>query len=109
MRIAPELSGVDDATFAAIIADAYGQMNPTLWGRKLDIGAKYLVAHLVSMTTAGGAPDAAGTFGQVQSESVGGVSRTYQTTASGTGLEATSYGDEYKRLLRQVAFAPQVV
>lgn len=101
LLIAPELSEVDDARFAAAIADALLQMNTEALGARADLVLKYLVAHLVSLGEQGGSE------GTVTSETVGGVSRTYSAAATGGGETGTSYGDEYKRLLR--LFSPRVV
>jgi hypothetical protein len=95
LLIAPELTGVSDAQWAVFIADAYAQMNEGFWGTRLNLGAKYLVAHAATMG------DRAGASGSIQSEKVGEVSIAYHASVaqSVANLDATSYGQEYKRLL----------
>lgn len=103
--IAPELTSISDGTWTALIADAYSEMNAAAWGTEArrNRAAKYLVAHLATMTLAEGDS----TNGAIQSESVGQVSVTYATGSGGSSagsLEATSYGQEYLRLLRLRGF-----
>lgn len=98
VAIAPELASVVTATQNKILAFVDLQFNTTLWGDKLDMGKTYLAAHLGTLSRRAGAG------GPVVSESVGQVSRSYAASiASGAAmLESTSYGLEYKRLLRQL-------
>ena len=54
--IAPELSSVPSPSQTVFIADAYAQMNAGIWGGYLDRGAKYLAAHLATMSNRRGRP-----------------------------------------------------
>lgn len=97
VNIAPELVDVAEATQDAILDDVALQLNDDIWGARINIGAKYLAAHLASITNRGGA------VGQVTEEKVGEVSRSYavdSASGGGSGLDDTSYGQEFQRLLR---------
>jgi hypothetical protein len=96
--IAPELSTVPEDTFAALIDDAAAQMNEGVWGARYELGMKYLVAHLATLTVTKGAPP-------LQSVTVGPVSRSYamSVSESASALRSTSYGLEYLRLVQIVA------
>ncbi len=96
--IAPELSDVSLASQTAILADVALQVGPNRWGSeaRADIGRKYLAAHLGSMTLGGGS-DAF-----VTSESADGVSRSYSVGSVSGSLDSSSYGLEYRRLLRSL-------
>lgn len=98
LLIAPELSAVPDGTWTQLIADAYLQLSPTFWDLRLDLAAKYLVAHLATLTQRGGSP-------LVSSQTVGPVSVTYAVGSSlgASSLESTPYGQEYRRLRMAVA------
>lgn len=109
LAIAPELGTIapEDGRWAAFIADAYSELGAAVWGTRLDRGAKYLVAHWMTVSTgnAGGALK-----GAVLSESVGGISRTYaQPTATRGTYASTSYGAEFLRLQRLVAGGVRLV
>lgn len=97
---APELASVpeDDARWALFIADAELELAPSVWGRRLELGARLLVAHRMTLSL----QSATGRAGVV-SEAAAGVSRTYATPRGGTGdVESTPYGLEYRRLARLV-------
>lgn len=100
-NIASELGGtvVTDATWTALIGFAYLQMNIDVWGTWLDMGATYLVAHLVTLGKRRGAG------GPVQTEMVGQVSRSYFTMLTAGVLGSTSYGQEFFRLRNSLADA----
>lgn len=98
--IAPELATLPVGSQTAILAQVALQMNPDVWGSKLDMGAAWLAAH---MATVG--PRRKGVGGPVQSESAGNVSRSYAAIATTSSLAATSYGQEYERLVMQLPLA----
>lgn len=93
LLVAPELSSISDLQWDFFIAYAYAQMSPNAWGDLLDFGARYLAAHLATVTSR------RGNAGGVASESVGSVSRSF-AAPSGSDLNSTSYGSEYQRLAR---------
>ena len=81
----------------------------TTWGSEArrDRAAKYLVAHLATIRSWEGT-----STGDLQSETVGAVSRTYSSggsAGSASSLEATTYGAEYRRLLRQTCIRMAVL
>lgn len=90
--IAPELAPViPTGSQAVFIADAYAQMNPGVWGGYLDIGAKYLTAHLATMSTK------RGQAGPSKEKHVDKIGQTNDTVPG--ALNSTEYGMEYLRLL----------
>ncbi len=50
LQIAPELGEIsaEDARWARFIADAEAMLSPTIWGSRLEMGARYYVAHLMT-------------------------------------------------------------
>ena len=99
LLIAPELSGVSDATWTALIDDAYLQLNADVWGARLSLAAKYLVAHLATLSSRRGSP-------LVSSQTVGPVSVSYAVgtpTDGSSEYDSTPYGREFRRLMRAVA------
>jgi hypothetical protein len=74
--IAPELVQVDDAILSKFLADAAVTVcNATAWGAKLDLGQKYLAAHLCAVSRGAG---------------------------NDGDLDSTRFGKEYQRLLRSL-------
>lgn len=106
LLIAPELSGMSVDQWADVIADVYTEIVVENWPSeaKANRAAKYLAAHLATMNTR-----RAGAGGPVQSRTVGSVSTTYAAVAGAIDLTATSYGQEFKRLLRLSFGGPLVV
>lgn len=94
VAVAPELSAVPSTAQAAILGQVDEQLAPAIWGTRLAAGQTYLAAHL---GTVRGAPN-------YQQEQVGDHTRY----ASGD-LDSTSYGREYKRLLRMLGRSVAVV
>ena len=103
----PEFSAIPYARVNLFLADAMLQINAGAWGAKADLGTYYLAAHLLAIDNATGTTG--GTFGAVTSESVGQVSRSYNSGGmSGSAAEfgATKYGVNYYRLWRMVPVTP---
>lgn len=102
VAIAPELGALKvDGTPVigppsqdALLAIAIAQCNAASWATLLNAGIIYLAAHLGTLArTRGG--------GMVTQESVGQLQRAYATPQGIKGsLGLTSYGAEYKRLLK---------
>jgi hypothetical protein len=89
--VAPELSSVPSGSQTVFIADAYAQMNTAIWGAYLDRGAKYLAAHLATMS------NRRGQAGPASEKHVGKIG---QSNAVNKGpLASTSYGEEYLRII----------
>jgi hypothetical protein len=91
---AAAFTAMDPAAQAALLGYATAQCNPGAWGALLNNGIVYLAAHLAKLGLLRGA-------GQVTEESVGQLSRSYATMQGLKGsLGMTSYGAEYRRLLK---------
>lgn len=91
--LAPELETLSTAAQTRILAQVNTELSESAWGDRVDYGRIYLAAHLGTLQTRG----ASG--GQVVSESVGSVSRTYSVNTLSTTYGATAYGTEFERLL----------
>lgn len=95
---AAELSTFPVAAQNDILAWVNTHLNVTLFGgedaAKTKLARVYLAAHTATMDKRGGAA------GPVVSSSAGGLSRSFASPPSGSDLEATSYGSQYKMLLR---------
>jgi hypothetical protein len=99
VAVAPELSATPEESQTALLGYATAQVEPTVWGDLTNNGIVYLAAHLATLARLRGG-------GMVTSERVGALARTYQTSKAGDGaLELTSYGAEYRRLLKLLAVA----
>ncbi len=95
--------GEDDPRWGLFIQDAEREMAAGVWGGLLEVGARNLVAHKMLTSQSGGAQGR----GDVQSQSVGGVSITYAAAQGAPGDYArTPYGAEYRRLQRIVGGGP---
>lgn len=104
--IAPELATLDVAQQTAIVADvkAFVVNVAALGGdARATATAKYLAAHLGSLTKG----DGAGASAPLQSVSIGGVSKSFAVSvAEGVSvLESTRYGREYQRRVRSSVLA----
>lgn len=96
--IAPELSDIPVNSQNAILNQVNSELSTSVWGTKIEIGRAWLAAHLATVSSGGGAG------GQVLSEKVGDVSRTY-SDAGATGASSSDYGQEFERLLLQLPAA----
>ena len=103
----PALAALPDGLeWTAAIAEAGLQLGADAWGNLLDLGTIHLAAH--GMMTAH--PDVYGP-GPIQSERVGGVSRTYAVTAAAAGgsLSSTPAGLAFLRLRASLGLGYLVV
>ena len=104
----PNLAAVPTATQNSILAFVFRFLHQPSWGAMYDDGCMFLAAHLASLSLRGGG--VGGTF-PLQSERVGDVSRTYDTSMiiNGVGnLAATAWGEQYS-MLAHVLFAGGMV
>lgn len=88
--IAPELSGVDDATFNVFIADAMLFVDAAGWKSRYDWALKYEVAFRMTSMGYGDVAGSSGSsgganLGPISGMSVGGVSVSYATASGGSG------------------------
>lgn len=101
VAIASELVDVEPDAQTFILAHVNSALNPAMFGTaQYDLIRIYLAAHIGSFSL----PTSTGfSTGDVVSETVGGISRTYAVAAAasaGDGLDGTSYGTLYAFLMR---------
>ncbi len=101
-KIAPELASVDAALRTLFLDLVNDELSADAWGgddsSAYHLARCYLAAHYASGIGSGS--DSA--VGEVASETMGGLTRSYVTSTSGRGgdLESTNYGRQYKQLAR---------
>lgn len=96
--IAPELSVVDPSVAGPqFVTMAYNSINPDVWGGMADQGAKYLAAHLATISLRRGQP------GSPHVKRVGAVMAGFQVLSD--ALLTTAYGAEFDRLLLELPAA----
>lgn len=105
---AAELSSVDTDAQTDILAHVNTTLDVRVFGGedspKLKLARIYLAAHMATLQTLGGSS------GDIQSESVGGVSYSYGAAADASDFSSTSYGKQYSALVRNsIARFPLVV
>lgn len=86
----------------ALVTLAYAQLNATMWTRNnptdtslLDLGARYLAAHMFTVGNRTG-----GSGGPVEQEKVGDVARIVNVMQEDPVWDSTPYGRQFKGLLR---------
>lgn len=104
IAIAAELEDVPDVARAIILAHVNGALNPAVFGKvaSLRLARILLAAHLGTYSLPGNSGISSG---DIVSESVGGISRTYAAVTSNAsaeegGLDGTTYGQSLKAILR---------
>lgn len=109
--IAPELAiegVVSETTQDAIVAHTLALLNETSWGDRYDMACAYYAAHVATVTVRGGN----GAAGNVVSESIGDVSRTYAVfspAGSDPLLDTTPYGKHFRYLKKTLLSARMLV
>lgn len=90
--IAGHLKAVPDEDLTVYIEDASLEVSSSLISPEYrERAVRYLAAHFASLNVR-----------QVQNQKVGDLSQTFQTTAGAApGLDSTSYGQEYLRILKK--------
>jgi hypothetical protein len=99
--IAPEFGDESAERIAAMAELAGAFVNETALGSKAKTGLMLYTAHLLAK----GKQAASGASGPVQSERVGDLSTTYATPSAATGgsdFDSTTYGQQYKQLVRSL-------
>lgn len=88
------------------LADAALQVDVATWGPRATLATIHLAAHALFLAHPELSPS-----GPVQSESAGGVSRSYAVTAvpGGSSYASTAAGREYLRLRSQLGLGAMVV
>lgn len=96
--IAPELTGKLSAEAWTLLLEVSGmQVAGIPEGRKRDMAAIYLAAHLASMSKPGGG----GGSGALSSVTVGAVTKAFAVPSGDTeALQSTRYGKQYLQLIR---------
>jgi len=98
LLIAPALSVAEQAVWDIILLDVAEEVLETDVCKYQEQIQRYLAAHLMTVATGigmGGSPAVGGT---ITREKVGDIEVEYNGVDTGTGLETTTYGLEYKRL-----------
>lgn len=109
--VAPELTDVDQAVFDAHIVMAEDEISSAIGSQyRMDRCGTYLVAHLLTewkrrQSSGGGGSSVAGslvevTVGKVSQKWASSSSSSGGSSATSAGLQSTSYGVEYLRLIR---------
>jgi hypothetical protein len=95
LKIAPELTvPISAAQWTVLIAQAYAELNPSVWGAYLDTAATWFAAHLATITQRKGIP------GWPNMRRVGEVSAANTVPPLlASAYSMTSYGIEFERLL----------
>jgi hypothetical protein len=102
--VAPELSTVDPAIISQFITYSADYVSSSIFGNKLDFAHVNLTAHFLTMRGRGGPG------GQVTSEKVGDLSRSYgQLDTSADALQQTSYGQAYMFARESNVMTPMVI
>ncbi len=92
LAIAPELADAAAEAWSIVLADAALQVGAN-WGRKQEIGQRYLAAHRLTMIAR------SDKGGAITSERTGDVATSY-AAAGGEDYSETSYGREFERIKR---------
>lgn len=100
--VAPELSTQPDSRFERFIPIASSQVPSAVWGDQTDFAIALLTAHYMSAFSTGGR-------GQVVSEKVGDLARSYaNNTSSDDSLMSTSYGQQFVELRKTLVITPRL-
>lgn len=97
--IAPEFASLAEADRQAVI-DLAALSVGSIFGDKQDLATAYLAAHMLTMSQRTG-----GAAGPLKSEKEGDLSRSYGGRESNDPYDATGYGQEFKRIQKQVVFS----
>lgn len=105
----PEFSAVDPAVSTYWLDHAARSISVAVLGDDTSYAHAMLTAHLLKRQNLG---SSSGTGTPIQSESVGDVSVSYAVAApaaSSTGLDSTSYGQEFRRIVSLHRQSPMVI
>ena len=101
-NLAPELTSQTDDRINYFITEAARYVNASIWGAKTDFAHALYTAHLMTMAGSGGA-------GNVSSERVGDLSRTYSVDTSSGSMSGTSYGQQFLSARKSLLISPMVI
>lgn len=100
IAFAPELTSAPVTMQTAVLARVNAGCPVEVWGDSADYGRSMQAAHLATMLLRRGA------VGAVSSQTAGPVSQSYAAPLAGAPYWAgTSYGQEYYRVMRNLALA----
>jgi len=105
VAIAPNLSSLTTTQQNAVLLDVDIQLSEDKIGSKYNLACKYLAAHLGTLVSRG----SDGPSGPIQSEMVGSVSRSYAANFNLTGYDTTTYGQQFRNIMRQLQYRVGVV
>lgn len=106
LLIAPEFSTVDIARRSQVLCLAALRVSKSKFGDRYNLAVSYLAAHMLTVSTRDGGGSVTGA---VKSRKEGDLSVTYGgNDALSSDLSSTSYGQEYKRLIKENIFGPMV-
>jgi hypothetical protein len=98
--IASNLSSLSDDEIQTFLDLAKAWVGEAAWGSKYPVALAYMAAHLATLSSQKGA-------GQMTSESVGPVSKSYASHGgSGDELSTTSYGATFLSLRKSIPMTP---
>jgi Protein of unknown function (DUF4054) len=90
--VAPELATAPAALQAAVLAQVNAELNPAIWGARVDVGRAWLAAHLATLALR------KGISGMVTGQTAGPVSLSLSPLIlSKTSFALTTYGLEFER------------
>lgn len=104
--IAPEFVTEDPLRITRFIERAKRRVNAAIWREKSDDGIAYLTAHLLKMSQQAESGD----VGQVTSEKVGDLARSFATSSTEKGsISKTNYGLIFLELQRTLVTSPVLI
>ncbi len=110
-NVAPEFESVDPDVIEFWIESARDYVAESRWGTKAKRGIMFMAMHLMSRNGLGDNASIGG-VGAVVSETVGGISTTYDvassSSADGSALGLTSYGEMFLMLRKTIVGTPLV-
>ncbi len=98
------LQAATDAQLTPLITFAYSQLNALQWGTQIDLGARYLTAHLFTIGSRSG-----GSGGPTATEKVGDVTRVANVKQEDTVWDSTPYGKQFRLMLRFLGLSSRVL
>ena len=93
-----EFAAVSSTVIDKYIARAQRRIHEPTWGDHYDDAVELLTAHMLAISTGGGRAAA----GAVTSEGAGPFSRGYAGSSRPSAYDATSYGQEFAAMLREL-------
>ena len=104
-NIAPELEDLTSTTIQFWIDQAELSVSVKVWGTKADLATGLLTAHYLTLSKR------KGKGGVIKSQKVGDLKKEYDNgnLENFDDLDATSYGQQFKRLRKCLVITPRVI